>query len=58
MSAALIGQHQDQQHLALLTQGSEDRQRAAFERVMWPRDDYAFRKVVEVGSVWWFPSTG
>jgi hypothetical protein len=52
MSASLIGQSQDQQQPAFLAKCPEDRERLAFEWVMWARDDYAFWKVVVVGSVW------
>jgi hypothetical protein len=36
---------------------SENLQRLSFEWVMETGDGYSFRKVLMMGSVWWFPST-
>ena len=35
---------------------TEHLQRLSLERVMRTRDGHPFRKVLMVGSVWWFPS--
>ena len=34
----------------------KDLERLSFEGVMRTRDGHPFRKVLRVGSVWWFPS--
>jgi hypothetical protein len=54
---AAVGEHHQQQSDAASMQGAHDWQSAALERVPLADDSCRTRKVAEMGSVWWRPST-
>ena len=53
---ALVWQDQDEVPSSVLANAPQHGKRLALEWMMWPSDGHDFRKVVVVGSVWWFPS--
>jgi hypothetical protein len=53
---ASIGQDQHKPQLALPIGMLQNLQRLTFKRMMWTNDSDVTRKLVKVGSVWWFPS--
>ena len=54
---ASVGKHHDHVQSSLLMPGPKNSKRLTFERMVWSSDLDVFGGVVEVGSVWCFPST-